>query len=312
MLKRAMITMGLIAISGVAAKADPFDVKIVPTGAKWVVHIDVDAIAKSSFWPLIEAKINADPNVQGGLQQFEMVSGMVLPQDVHAVTLYGLGFEGPDFVIVVKAHANQQQLLNLLQTSPSFTSVTHGEHEIVSWEDKGKIMYGAFFSTDRAVIAQAQENVEKALDTMDGKGEALKAGSVMAQPTGTGVLAGVASDAVAELAKKPENKNNPVFVNLTSGWITVAEQTGNITAKGSFGTADAAKAQQLKTAADGLKALGMMLAGNENADPKLKMIAPLLPPLEITSQGTSVMINLTVPFTQLKTLIDEMQAAKAK
>lgn len=312
MFKQCLLAMSLIAAASSAAMADPFDAKIVPADAKWVIHIDVDAVAKSAFWPMVEQRINGNPNAQAGVQKFETIAGMTLPQDLHSVTLYGLGFNETEGIVVAKANANQQQLLALLQMNPSFNSVTHGEHEIVSWEDKGKTMHGAFFSTDRVVISQTQENVEKALDLLDGKGDALKADSVLAQPAGAGVLAGIASDAVAELAKKPENKNNPIFANITSAWITLSEQNQNVTLKGTFGAADPTKAQQLKTSAEGLRALGMMLATNENADPKLKMIAPLLPPLEITSQGTNVMLNWNFPFAQIKTLAEQIQAARAK
>lgn len=318
MFKQTMLTMGLIAATSTFAMADPFDAKAVPAEAKWVVHIDVDAVAKSAFWPLIEQRINANANMQAGIQKAEMITGANLPQDLHSITFYGLGFDEADGVIVAKAHINQQQLLAMLQGNPSFMSFPHGEHEIVSWEDKGTIKHGAFFSADCIVTSQAKENVEKALDILDGKGDTLKADSVMAQPAGAGagagagVVAGIGSDAVAELAKKPENKNNPVFTNVTSAWITLAEQDQNVTLKGTFGAADPTKAQQLKTTAEGFKALGMMLASNENANPKLKMVAPLLPPLEITSQGANVMINWTVPFTQIQTLAEQIQAAKAK
>ena len=312
MLKRALLTLGLIAATAAVAVADPFEAKTVPADAKWVVHLDVDAIAASAFWPLIEQKINADTNLQNGLQQFEMMAGMMVPQDLHAVTLYGRGFDGADVVIIAKARANQRQLLTMLQANPSFASAPHGSHQIISWEDKGKVIHGAFFSSDRAVIAQSNENVGKALDILDGKGEALKAGSALALPTGTGMLAGLASDSVTSLAKKPENQGNPVFANLTSACITLTEQAGTVTAKGAFGTADEARAQQLKTVADGFKALGVMLAVNENTDPKLKALAPLLPSLEIAAQDTRVMLCWPVPFTQVKALVNQLQDANGK
>ena len=143
MLKRSMLVMTLIAAA--TAMADPFDAKTVPADAKWVVHIDVDAIAKSSFWPLIEQRINANPNAQAGIQKAEMITGANLPQDLHSITLYGLGFNEADGVILANANVNQQQLLVMLQGNPSFVSFPHGQHEILSWEDKGKTMHGAFF-----------------------------------------------------------------------------------------------------------------------------------------------------------------------
>lgn len=309
MLKRTLTTMGLIALAATTAIADPFDAKAVPADAKWVLHVDVEALAKSSFWPIIEQKINADANLQAGLQQFEMIASMSLPQDLHSVTVYGLGFNEPDGVILFRARANQQQLTTLLQQNPSFTSIPHGNYEVLSWEDKGKIMHGAFFGTDRVIIGQSQDNVERAIDILDGKGDSFKADSVMTQPAG--VIAAVSSDAIAELAKKPDQKNNPILPYISSAAISLAEQDQNVLIKAVFGAPDATKATQLKTSADGLKALGMMLANGENADPKLKLIAPLLPPLEISSQGSNVMINWSMPFTQVKAFAEQVQAARA-
>ena len=109
------------------------------------------------------------PRRKAKLQELEMATGMVFPQDLHSVTVYGLGFEEPDGVIVVKAKANQQQLLGMLQMNASYASFAHGDHEVISWEDKGKLMHGSFFSADTIIMAQSQENVEKAIDALAAK-----------------------------------------------------------------------------------------------------------------------------------------------
>jgi hypothetical protein len=56
----------------------------------------------------------------------------------------------------------------------------------------------------------------------------------------------------------------------------------------------------------------MVMAAKENPDPKLKIIAPLLPPLQINSEGANVMMSWTVPFTQVQSLAEQIQAARAK
>ena len=84
----------------------------------------------------------------------------------------------------------------------------------------------------------------------------------MSQPTGNGVLIGVASDHVSVLSEK--DKKNPVFKNVKSGWITLAQQDQQVALKGKFNCGTDQTAQQMKAMAEGLKAAGIMLA---NGDP---------------------------------------------
>ena len=43
---------------------------------------------------------------------------------------------------LIKAKTNQEQLLGGLQMSPSYSNFTHKSHDIISWDDKGKVNYG--------------------------------------------------------------------------------------------------------------------------------------------------------------------------
>jgi hypothetical protein len=310
MLKRIAIVSGIALAAVGSVKAGPYDPKVVPADAKWVAHVDVDAVAKSAFWPMIQQRIDANPEVQNGLAQVEQFAGMTIPQDIHSVTVVGSGFEDGDAVLLINAKANQEQLLSGLQMNPAFSSTSHGSHEIISWEDKGKTNYGSFFSADRIVFGQNKDMVAKLVDVLDGKAEALKADSVMAQPTGPGVLAGVASDSIADLAAKKE-KNNPVLKQFQSAWITLGQQGTDVVAKSLFAVGDPKKAEQFKTMAEGAKALGMMAASQENADPGLKLIAPLLAGAQATALGSNVQINWTAPVDQVKQLIEKIEAAKA-
>ena len=119
--------------------------KQIPADAKWVLHLDMDAVAKSALWPAIQEKIDATPGAAAKLAEVETFAGMNLPEDLHSISLYGLSFEDDDAVVLLQAKANQQQLLNALQFNPAYTNEKYAGHEILSWDDKGKTKYGGFF-----------------------------------------------------------------------------------------------------------------------------------------------------------------------
>ena len=63
--------------------------------------------------------------------------------------------------------------------------------------------------------------------------------------------------------------------------------------------------------ADGLKAVGIVFAQNEDADAKLKMIAPLLPGAMIKQEGSNVVVQWTAPMLQVKGVVEKLHAANA-
>ena len=290
--------------------AESFEPKSVPADAKWVIHIDVDAISQSAIWPLVQKRIDNNPQVQQNINEVERFSGMTLPRDLHSATIYGLGGEEKDGVILFTANANQQQLLTLLQNNPSFASEVYGSHEILTWEDKGKLMHGSFFSPTCIVISQDKLNVSKALDVLDGKAPALKAESVLAQPAGAGVLAGIAADGIPTLVKK-NNPTSPIVKQIQSAWITLGiDGQNNLVAQSTLTTLDATRTEQLRNLVEGLKALGMMAGANDNAEPKIKDLGQLLTSLQIKAQNTSVKLSWTVPLEQIQKLAEQAEAAR--
>lgn len=310
MLRQLALATTTLALASTALFADPFDAKAVPSDAKWVLHVDVDALVASRFWPAIEQRIDANAGVRQKLTDVETFTGMYLPQDLHSVTLIGMGYEEADGVILINGKANQGQLLAAVQMNPAFTSTPRGTHEILSWEDKGKTMYGSFFSPTRIIMGQSKENIAQALDTLDGTAPAVKPDSVLAQLAPKNAIAGVAGIDVNLLQKK--DPNNPVFKNVQNGWIVLTQQADTVCLKALFDIGNDKKALQIKAMAEGAKALGLMAASQENADPKVKAIAPLLGGATISSTGTTVLVDWSAPFDQVKQTAEAFEALRSQ
>lgn len=315
MLKRVMLA-AVVGLGGLLvgsrAMAEPFQAKQVPAAAQWVLHIDADALMKSAAWPMVQERLNRNQGISQKMSEIEIATGIAIPDDFHSVTIYGMGFEEGDAVVLLQiSNINQAHITQLLQMNQGFASEQYNGHDLLSWDDNGKTKYGSFFGADRVVVGDQKQNVQKAVDALDGKGEAFV--SPTTQPASGSVLALLASASVEPLARK--DPKNPVLKQMRSVWFTLSQSQQSVTLHGSAAAKDEKSAQQLKTMAEGLKALATMMAANENADARLKLIAPLLPGASASCEGANVLVNWTASIDELKALgeaADALHKAKQK
>jgi hypothetical protein len=136
--KRSILSLAAaLALTGVAAAA-PLDAKAVPADAKWVVHVDVDALAKSETWKLVEPRLAARPNYGKSKAEIERLFAAQLPRDLRDVTLFGPGAGEADAVVVVRAAVDQERVKTLLSLNESYTTQTIGGQTVHGWRDEGK------------------------------------------------------------------------------------------------------------------------------------------------------------------------------
>ena len=64
--------------------------------------------------------------------------------------------------MLIGAKTDQDKIMGLLQLNPAYSSSKHGSYDVVSWEDKGKTLFGAFHGADQIVMSQSKDNVEAA------------------------------------------------------------------------------------------------------------------------------------------------------
>lgn len=300
MMGAVLVTAGLIA--GVRAQADPLDIKTVPADAKWILHVDAEAIQKSAVWPTLQQRIAANPVAQQHIKELRAITGMTFPQDLFSVTIYGGGFNERDGVVVVHGRANQEQVFQLLEMNPYYSAQSYSTHDVLSWADKGKVMYGALFGADRAIISQSQQNVEMALDVLDGKAASLKVDSAFARLADAGVMVGIAGEGLSELARR-HKAQSPVVNLIESAWLTLGSDQQHLLLRARVLTLDAQKAEQMRGALEGFKNMGLLLtSSNARQDSRAELLSRLLPSLGITVQGTAVQLDWPVSIDSLKDL----------
>ena len=265
----AAAMLGLVSM----AKAEPLELKQVAADAKWVVHIDVDAMRGSSV--IEKAYYKVSDALKGAEQHLDKVRdyfGMDLRNDLHGVTVYSKTIGRPDGVLIVYANVDQKMLLEKAERAPDHKALKYGAYELHSWIDaKGKKVEhpvaGTFYKPNVIVFAPTFDALKAALDVLDGKSPSLAGkGSPLAAeiPAGTMVLARAVGLAGAKLPWK-----SPLVTQSDTFSLALGESQGQSFADAKLVTKSAETAQQVKAVVDGARAMAELQHGNDAEAMKL-------------------------------------------
>ena len=167
-------TFAALALFAAVGQAAPLESKNVAADAKWVVHVDVDAVRDSH---VVQKAFETCPFLKDDSgKHFDMIRdkmGVDLRKDLHGITLYGRDTDKTHAVAIVFATVNQKLLLDKAEKATDHKVTKHGEIDIHSWTQKhGEKTHpaaGAFYKPDVLVFAASAEGVAAAIDVLDGK-----------------------------------------------------------------------------------------------------------------------------------------------
>jgi len=293
-----------LAFAGIV-RADAFDPKQVPATAKWLVHLDIDALRDTQAGQAIHQKLQNDSHFLEHMGQLKAITGIGSVEDFHAITLYGAGSDETAAVVVVHAPADRERILTMLQNNPGFSNIPYHDHTIYSWTDGPKTQFGAFADPDLAIIGRTQEALQTALDTLDGTGKAIDPQSTMAGGVQKGVLACIAGRDLASLKKKGETQPAPL-AHVDSVYISLGEDPTNALLNGLVVAKTPEAAQQLQAIFAGIKGFVTMSAAGDNADENTKLAAKALENLKIEVDGVKVKVTLPVDMDVVRQFIDKV------
>jgi hypothetical protein len=310
---RRFITSAALIVSSLAtfpAHAAPLDVKQVPGSAQWVLHVDVDNVKQSQLWAWMEPRLKADANYARSMREIEAISGMRFPQDVRDVTLYGASADEKDSVVLLSAKADQNRLRQMLALGQGFGAEAYGDREILTWNDKGKVMFGAFAGPEEIVLGQNKELIQQALDLGAGKGQSMQGpiASGGVGGAGAGVMATLSGSGLGELLRAKDPKS-PLVGHLQSAWLELSEQAGEIGLRGRAQARDAQAAERIRQTLEGVKAFVGLAGAAENADEKAKLAAAAMERAKVASKDAAVDLDWKLPLEQVKAFL---QAANPK
>lgn len=304
-MKRITSTFVALALLAAVGQAAPLDSKNVAADAKWVVHVDVDALRDSH---VVKKAFETCPILKDSGKHFDKVRekiGVDLRKDLHGITLYGRDTEKTHGVAIVFATVNEKLLLEKAEKATDHKVTKHGEIDIHSWTQKcGAKTHpaaGAFYKPDVLVFAAGVEGVAAAIDVLDGKSPGITDAK---SPLGGHVYSG--SILLARAIAIPPKARCPVLKQAESFRVALGEHKGKSFYRASLVMKSPEAAVQVKAIADGVKAIAS-LKFSDNAD-----VMKLVDGLKATAKDNAVRVRWTASADDVWTVVDKVAKKAAE
>ncbi len=256
-------TFAFLALAAAIGQAEPLNLTTVAADAKWVVHVDVDAVRASH---VVQKAFETCPILKSeSPKHFDKLRdqiGMDLRKDLHGVTFYGSDTDKTHGVMIVFGEVDKKLLLEKAKKATDHKTTKHGGTTIHSWTQKcgGKThpAAGAFYKDSAVVFAADADAVGKALDILNGKSDGI---TDPKSPLGGRVAPGTIL--LAKASAIDAKTRCPVLKQAESFRIALGENDGKSFYRARLVMKSAEAAEQIKTINDGFKAMASLRFSGE-------------------------------------------------
>ena len=284
------IVLGLAA----SARAEPLNLNQVAADAKWVAHIDVDAVHASTVaHKALEQMEQKHPEMTEHLAKLKEVWKFNPRTDLHGVTIYGTQIKKDTGVAIVNAKVDKQLLLDKAKQAPDYKMITRGKYELHTWTHSkgaqhGRSMAGAFYKPDVLVFGASADEVAAALEVLDGTKPniAAKSDSPLVGNVPAGAILVARAVDISE-AKLPHS--HPLAKQIDTLALAVGENKSESFLEARVTVKQADVAQQVKAIVDGAVAMAALVHG-QDAD-----LLKLINAVKVTADDKSVTVKWQAP-----------------
>jgi hypothetical protein len=282
-----VLSLLVAAVLGFSAlsQAAPLESKHVCAKAKWVLHVDVDAVRASTVVQKAYHKcMEMHKEAAQHLDKVRDIIGMDLRKDLHGITAYGPQVGKHTGIVIVLADMDQKALVEKAKLGPDHKVTTYGSFELHSWTHKhGEKQHqatGVFFAPNVLVFGGKVEEVQGALDVLSGKAPSLAGkDSALVADIAPGTTFLFRATDVGATTKCPVLKQSQCFA------VAMGEDKGESFFRAKVVMTSGEAAENLKAVVDGFKALGALRTAN-NAE-----AAKLVNALKVTKEDKTVVVQ---------------------
>jgi hypothetical protein len=292
---------------GFAGQIAPADVA---PGARWVVHVDVEALVASQMGQYAIAQIQQQ-GLSDKLQGFIVKFGSDPTKDLAGVTLYGTGFDLASGVAIFKGKFDKPKLFDLLNQNEGHEQTAYGNYAIHRWvepphqmrhpggqyggfKDDG-VRVGAFRNEDTIVIGHSAGALTAALDVLDGKG----AGTADVIPKVAPGTIFLAAGKDFQAAQRP-TRQSWMLQGISGGVVQAGESSGTSFLNVALTARSAEDGDRIRQMLNGLLAFASAMAqGTGTPDRPAPPWAPLIQGLQVGGTADSVSLTATVETAKL-------------
>jgi hypothetical protein len=263
--------------------AAPINKATVSGKAEWVLHVDNEAFLKTKLGQAIRAELAAQ-GLEQKLADFKAVFSFHPIDDIKNITIYGVGKEPTQGVVLVQGNFDQAKLDALVRMNATFKSADYGKYKVDSWIDENKPnserIYGVWHGTDRLLLSQGEAAVKTALDVLDAKADTAVGKTLIGEPV-KGAFLTITAEKVGEMVKGDQNA--AVFQQAERLTLTLGEKDGRCFITGALATKSKDEATTINQALQGMLAF-VKLATME----KMPKVAEIANAMKIIAENESV------------------------
>lgn len=276
-----------------AGQAEPLDLHQVPAEITWVVHLDLDAGAKSEAAQRILENWLAGTPQNVIAQQVRQALGVNLTRDLHSLTVYGTrGSSYYDGVAIVRGKIDQDRLVALLEQQPGYKAESYGGREVHTCTRGAPQRSGVDLTVccDKAglvVFGRNARAVKLGLDVLDGKAESLAGRTLplaLEIPPGTVLLAGA-----SELIDVRLPLVSPVLRHSQVLVVAVGQQDQSFFLHARLLAKSKELAAEIRTALEGMAATARLQSDSEPDRMKI------LEAIRVSTAGRTVTVECRAP-----------------
>lgn len=283
-MKRMALTAWLVLAASVSATAAPLDPSHVPGDAKWVIHVDFEALGDTAFAEKLRAE--RPELIQHASEWLRSRYGIDPRQDLKGWTLFSNTYAAHTGASVLLADYDARRVKAIIEEQPGVEKTTWQDHTIYTWrlddpKAQGRKLTGVLLDGGKAVFASSPELAKTAVNLLEGEGASLKdqKSPLTADVPKGAVIYGAAID-LGKIARRerafPILQQHERITWATGERGDKAFETTVLEAK------SAEVAQEMEKVLEGMVSLMRVWAGDH------KNIRKLADEVEITRQGATV------------------------
>lgn len=310
--KTVVMAVAVAMLTG-GAMAGPANLGQIPADAKWVAHVDVEAITASGFAKGMMELIQAQAETVGQDKVNRATNIWTKLQQVQGVTVMGFGLSRTGVMVANLKQYNAEEVLKMAGVDPSNPGQKHGELTIYSFTPRrGPDQEAWLCLVSDKVIAGGNdlERLKQVLSLLGGKGGSLNATDALGkllQPSAGSfmVAAGQNPKPAAADGEVVDSTFQAILRRSQDGRIEIGQNGENLFGSLTLTLGTEADAKSLVQIAEGMLAVVRLQAQN---DPKMAQMAEAV---KVVSEGKVISGAMAWPAADVLAKMKEKAAAMA-
>ncbi|MEI6514558.1 MAG: hypothetical protein WCO77_01160 [bacterium] len=202
----------------------------VSSGAKWIIHLDMDQFSPSKTCRILNTSGHADAkNFQSLLNHYRTLLGVDPLKDLTGITVYGNEMTGSRGIALISGALNNRSITRQFSTYPQYRTKNSGKLTLHSWQDKstGRPLWAAFHTSRQLILASDEPSLMKADAALGGDSPTLSNGKppvLPIPPTRKGSFFTAVTRGYAGASPSPVMAQ--VLKNTELATIQISEQAG--------------------------------------------------------------------------------------